>query len=203
MDNELLQSYQDAVWIAKTLFQKGTVTGSAANISFRCGDSVYISQSGSIFGLLSEKSFAQVDLNGQPVNGGRPSKELPMHLTLYREFPSVKAVIHTHSFYSTIWSTLPFVNPADAIPEDTPYLKMQLGAIRLVGYHKPGSEELFEAFRKALGNTTGYLLKNHGPIVGGSSLLDAFAKIEELETSAKVAWHLHRDGNFTAGPDGR
>ena len=70
---------------------------------------------------------------------------------------------------------------------------MKLGKIRLVPYHRPGSEELFAAFRERAGEGNGYLLANHGPVVGGETLMEAFYGLEELEESARIAREF-RDG---------
>lgn len=58
----------------------------------------------------------------------------------------IEAVIHTHSFYSTLWSCLKHENEKDIMPEYTPYLKMKIGTIGLIPYAKPGSTELFTYF---------------------------------------------------------
>ena len=71
---------------------------------------------------------------------------------------------------------------------------MKLGKVRLVPYAKPGSEELFSAFRERMGEGNGYLLAHHGPVTGGVSLLDAFYGLEELEESARIAWELRKEG---------
>lgn len=201
MEKELERKYEDAIWAAKSLFDRKLVSGSAANLSFKHMDKVYITRSGSIFSRLSISDFATIDLEGNTLNCNRPSKEFPIHLLLYHKKREIEAVIHVHSFYATIWSCLQQADEKDAIPAYTPYLGMQLGKIRLVEYHSPGSKELFEAFKNALGETDGYILKNHGPVVGGTTILDAFCKIEELETSAKAAWYLQgKKANLLVSP---
>lgn len=67
---------------------------------------------------------------------------------------------------------------------------MKLGTVGLVPYEKPGSKELFQVFSQHLNNSDGYLLKNHGSIVGGEDLMNAFFNLEELEESAHIAWEL-------------
>ena len=71
---------------------------------------------------------------------------------------------------------------------------MKLGRVGLVPYAKPGSQELFAAFKKCVNNSEGYLLKNHGPVVGGEDLMSAFYNLEELEESAHIAWKLRKEG---------
>lgn len=193
MDTELNKKYTDAVWAAKSLFNRGFVTGSSANMSFLHDDIVYITKSGSIFGRLTADDLCKIDLAGNSLDNNRPSKETPMHISLYKKSEHIKAIIHTHSFYATLWSCLPSIKEQDVIPSYTPYLDMQLGKIQLVPYYKPGTKELFSAFENALSDTNGYILKNHGPIVGGNSIIDALSKIEELEISAKTAWYLRKE----------
>lgn len=187
---ESYEQMEAAIWSAKSLFDRKSVTGSAANLSFREGDKIFITRSGAIFGRLTEQDFAVIDLEGRLMGDVKPSKEAPIHLAMYHKSREIGAVIHTHSFYSVLWSCLLSDGNSDTIPSHTPYLSMILGRVPLVPYHQPGSEELFQAFRVALGEADGYLLKNHGPVVGGKSVIDAFARLEELEVSAKTAWYL-------------
>ena len=181
---------EQAVWIAHSLFERGKTAGSTANMSFRHEDKIYITARETCFGTLKKEDFAVIDLNGEIQGNKKPSKEFPLHLSLYQEKEQTGAVIHTHSFYSTIWSCLTHENEHDCIPSYTPYLKMKLGTVGLIPYAKPGTEELFKAFRERIKDSDGYLLRNHGPVAGGKDLMDAFYILEELEESAKVAWTL-------------
>lgn len=190
MDDILKQKLDDAVWIAQTLFATGKVTGSTANMSFKHEGNIFITGTGTSFARLCAEDFAKINQNGEVIGMVKPSKELPLHAMLYKNDESIQAVIHTHSFYSTLWSCLDHQNPLDVMPEYTPYLKMKLGKISLVPYGKPGSEELFSYFKRALCDNKGYLLQNHGPIIGHTDLLSAYYALEELEESAKIAWHL-------------
>ena len=113
-----------------------------------------------------------------------------MHKLLYQKDSRIKAVLHTHSFYTTLWSCLEHEHPEDVIPPYTPYLKMKVGTIGVVPYARPGSRELFALFSENLNGSDGFILKNHGPLIGGCDLLTAFYGLEELEESAKIAWFL-------------
>ena len=190
----LQQTLEQTVWVAHSLFERGKTAGSSANISIRFANRIYISASGTCFGTLTPSDFAVLDLNGNILTDKKPSKEWPLHLDLYRKSEDIQAVIHTHSIYSILWSMVPGLDPADCIPSHTPYLKMKLGTVGLVPYEKPGSQALFEAFREKLPISDGFLLKQHGPVVPGPSIMDAFYRLEELEESAHVAWELYRAG---------
>ena len=73
---------------------------------------------------------------------------------------------------------------------------MKVGRIGLIPYGRPGSDELFTAFKENLDTGDAYLLKNHGAIVGGKSLMDAFFGIEELEESARIACMIENDAEY-------
>lgn len=194
MDRILQEKLEAAVWTAHSLFDRNKTTGSSANMSFFHNGQVYISASGSCFGTMTEQDFTAVSMDGTPVTGKKPSKEWPLHLALYKKSQDTGAVIHTHSTYSVLWSFVPSLPEHDCIPMHTPYLQMKLGTVGLVPYEKPGSEALFAAFRERVNDSDGYLLKNHGPVVPGKTIMDAFYCLEELEESARIAWELYRAG---------
>lgn len=191
--NSLEQKIREAIWIGKALFDSDKATGSSANLSFLHEGKIYITGSGTCFGNLTKDDFAVTSLEGEHLNGIRPSKELPLHKILYEKSITIQAVIHTHSFYSTLWSCLKHENEKDIIPEYTPYLRMKIGTIGLVPYGKPGSQKLFDYFTERVNDSDGYILQNHGPVVGDKDLMSAFYDIEELEESARIAWELRNE----------
>ena len=175
---------------------------------------IYITASGTCFGFLTPKDFVIVPYQEKSDNDAgktceecasdqhkaspKPSKELPLHLMVYDKLIAAGqmegAVIHTHSTYSVLWSCVPGLDSGDCVPDHTPYLRMKMGSCGLISYYKPGSQELFEAFRKESGDHTGWLLSHHGLVTGGKNLMDAFGKSEELEESCKIAWALRGAG---------
>ncbi|MGJ9460032.1 class II aldolase/adducin family protein [Oceanobacillus sp. CF4.6] len=190
MDKTLENKLDDAMWIAHSLFERGKATGSVANLSFLHKDKVYITASGTCFGRLKRSDFAIVDMEGNRHDKLKPSKELPLHLSVFKNKPEVGAVIHVHSTYSVLWSCVPGLNEVDCIPNHTPYLKMQLGMVGLIPYEQPGSQELFDVFDNRVAYSDGWLLSNHGPVVPGKDLMNAFFALEEMEESAQIAWEL-------------
>lgn len=194
MEKSLEQKLKDAIWAGRSLFERNKTSGSSANMSFLHEGRMYISQSGSCFGTLEPEQFAVMTMDGECISSNKPSKEWPLHLQIYQKKPQVKAVIHTHGTYSVLWSFVPAENEDDCIPDHTPYLKMKLGTVCTVPYEKPGSLALFDAFGKRVLSGDGYLLKQHGAVVPGKDILDAFYCMEELEESARIAWELRRAG---------
>lgn len=195
-----MNNIKKTIWVAKELFERNKVSGSSGNISFKDDQYIYVSNSGSCFGLLDENSFAKFDLNGTLLSG-KPSKEFPMHLKLY-ENKEINCVIHTHSHYSTLVSCIDDIeNNTDKLFAYTPYLKMQTGGkIKVVDYAKPGSEELFNSFYKqADEDTKAYLLKNHGVFVCSDDILKTFYLLEEFEESSRIFIDINNNQYKTIG----
>ena len=192
MEQALKRQIESACWVAHTLFARGKATGSSANLSFRHQDRIYITSSGTCFGRLTAEDFSVMTTGGELLSARKASKEFPLHQALYQNDPKCGAVVHTHSTYCTLWACLPHPNlpAADILPRYTPYLSMKVGRIGLIPYAPPGSEELFSLFRARVMESDGFLLGNHGAIVGGADILQAFYAMEELEESARIAWEL-------------
>ena len=184
---DLKKKMDDALWVALSLFERGKTSGSSANMSFCHEGRIYITRSGACFGRLAASDFVVVEADGACADGPRPSKELPLHLHYYAKSGDIRAVIHTHGPYAALWSCRRVEQWEDVIPRYTPYLEMKVGKIALVPYAAPGSQELFALFAAAVDKGDAFLLKNHGAIVGGKSVMDAFYGIEELEESARIA----------------
>lgn len=188
--SDLKEKFKDAIWIGKSLFNRDKVSGSSANLSFIHNKKIYITGSGTCFGNLKESDFSVNDRNGNHLEGIKPSKELPLHKTLYDKSSSIQAIIHTHSLYSTLWSCIDHEDETDIMPSYTPYLRMRIGTIGLIPYAHPGSKALFNYFSERINDSDGYILQNHGPVVGDKDLISAFYGLEELEESAEIAWEL-------------
>ena len=191
--SEVQKSINDCINVAHSLFNRNKVSGSSANLSFRYQDYVVITSSGSSFGTLDVDDFSVVSLDGILLAGRKASKEAPLHLSFYKKDPNIGAVLHTHSFYSTIWSCLNHSDSKDIIPKYTPYLEMKLGKVGLIPFAPPGSKELFALAEEHINDANGFLLANHGPIVPGKNIYDAFYILEELEESCKIAWYFRQE----------
>lgn len=183
-----MTSMNENIEIAKELYQRQLVNGSTGNISFRKNDIIYISNSGTSFRELDENSFSKIDLVTNQIEG-KPSKEFPLHLALYKSNSKCNCIIHTHSLHTTIISCLKNLeHELEGLYRYTPYLKMKTGGrINIVSYHKPGSEDLFDEFQnKVEEQVNAYILKNHGIVVAAENVSEAFNLIEEFEQSSQI-----------------
>jgi L-ribulose-5-phosphate 4-epimerase len=89
------------------LVRKGLVIytfGNASGVSRELG-LIVIKPSGVPYGRMTPADMVVADLAGNVVEGGlRPSTDLPTHAALYRAFPSIGGVVHTHSRHATAWA---------------------------------------------------------------------------------------------------
>ena len=89
----------------KELILLKLVIGNFGNASAIDGSSVLIKPSGVDLSLISENDISEVEINsGKLLSGKSPSSDTPTHLELYRSFPQLGGITHTHSPYATAWA---------------------------------------------------------------------------------------------------
>jgi L-fuculose-phosphate aldolase len=169
------------VHIAKLAYARGLVFGVGGNISVRAGERILITPKGACLRNVKAEELVTSDLTGKTTGKKEPSIELPMHLAIYRTFPSVNAVIHAHSPFATAWSTLRI-----SLKSRTVEGRFILGKVPVVGYAEPGTTKLAEAVCEKLREGKAVLLHNHGLVAVGSTLDEAFNLAETVEETAKI-----------------
>ncbi|MBK5290212.1 MAG: aldolase [Acidobacteriia bacterium] len=188
------QRIQEIVDTARSLYERGYSFGTAGNISIRTGDRVYITPTNSSFASLSVETMSQLDLNGKLLAGNKPSKETHFHLSAYRARPEACAVVHLHSTYATAIACLRDIDMKDALPIFTPYFAMRIPSLPVVPYYPPGDLMLAQEVERCAAISPAMLLRNHGPITMGKTLLEAAALAEELEEQSRLYFLLYGRG---------
>lgn len=178
---ELQQARAAVVAHAQRMEADGLTVATSGNLSVRVGDRIAITPSGVDYEALRPELVAVTDLDGTPVDGAlHASSELPMHLAAYR-LAGVGAVVHPHSLYATVLSTL-----LDELPPIHYMVALLGGRVRVAAYATYGTEELAGSMRVALEGRTAALLANHGSITVGASLEQAYTRARYLEWAAQV-----------------
>lgn len=158
---------------------------------------VVIKPSGVAYNKLTEESMVVVGLDGSIVEGNlRPSSDTPTHIELYKSFPSIKGVVHTHSRWATSFAQAgvpirPFgTTHADYFHGDVPCTR-SLTEEEIDGeYEKNTGLVIREAFRDLDPEAVpGVLVKNHGPFAWGNSASEAVHNAAVLEEIAFMAYH--------------
>ncbi|MCQ4083399.1 class II aldolase/adducin family protein [Streptomyces sp. RB6PN25] len=178
---DLREAWDDLVATARRTAADGLVVGTSGNVSVRVGDLVLVTPSGVRYDRLGPGDLLAVGLDGRPRIGIlRPTSELPLHLAVYRT-TGARAVVHTHAVHATAVSTL-----VDELPA-VHYMCAALGGpVRVAPYATYGSQELAANMLEALRDRTGCLLRNHGTVVHGASLDQAYDHTAQLEWMCQV-----------------
>ncbi len=161
---------------------KNYTPGISGNLSARCGDMVVITSSGVANGYLTENDFAVVDFDGNAIEGEKPSSERMLHIEFYKKRPEMNYVMHVHSPYLTAFATAGIALDDKISPE----IIYCFEKIPLAEYSIPGSKELVEKTSKYFENYDVVLMANHGVIIAGKDIKDAFYKLDLCENYAKT-----------------
>ncbi len=176
----------------RSLFERGLTPGSSGNITLRLDDGGWLATpTNTSLGSLDPATLSRLAADGRLVDGATPTKELPLHAALYATRAHARAIVHLHSTHAVAVSTLPDLDPADALPPLTAYYVMRVGRTALLPYFRPGDPAVAAAIRDLDGRYGAILLSNHGPVVAGDSLEAAVWASEELEETAKLHLLLH------------
>lgn len=177
---------RELVGYAALLADRGLAHGRTGNLSVRTDDGVLVTPTGAALGALAEDGLSSTDHRGALLSGPPPTKELPLHLAVYRARPEVRAVVHLHSTCAVAVSLLRDTDPDDAIPPLTPYYVMRVGSLPVVPYLRPGDPALAEAAAGPLARSRCLLLAHHGTVAGGATLAEAAEAAEEIEAAARL-----------------
>ena len=161
---------------------KNYTPGISGNLSARCGDMVVITSCGVANGYLTENDFAVVDFDGNAIEGEKPSSERMLHIEFYKKRPEMNYVMHVHSPYLTAFATAGIALDDKISPE----IIYCFEKIPLAEYSIPGSKELVEKTSKYFENYDVVLMANHGVIIAGKDIKDAFYKLDLCENYAKT-----------------
>ncbi len=166
---------------AKELIKLGLNIGSEGNVSYRLGNNIFITPSGITTSALNEHKVAEVNLNGGIINKKKPSSEVKIHLSIYKNRPEVKSIVHCHSEWASILSCQGIKIPAFH------YMVAEFGGvdIKCSKYATFGSKELAKNLLIAIKNRTGCLISNHGQLTVGDSLESALGLAIALEKISK------------------
>jgi L-ribulose-5-phosphate 4-epimerase len=162
------------------------------------GPLVVIKPSGVDYASLSPGDLVVTDLDGKIIDGRlRPSSDLGTHLLLYREFPQIGGIVHTHSEFATSWAQagrpipclgtthadyfhgpVPVTEPLTAKEVEDGYVR-NTGAVIVRRFRSEGLDPVA---------VPGVLVAGHAPFVWGTSASEAVEHADVLEYIARLAY---------------
>ena len=155
-----------------------------------------IKPGGVAYETMKVNDMVVVDLQGNVVEGRyRPSSDTATHLALYRRYPSLGGVVHTHSTHATAWAQAGLAIPALG----TTHADYFFGDIPCTRALSPREvEEAYElntglVIIETLGEidpllTPGIVVYQHGPFTWGKDAHDAVHNAVVMEEVARMAW---------------
>lgn len=171
--------YNDIIKFGKRVVYSGLATSFFGNISFREGSSIYITKTGSMLDELNKDDIVQVDIDNITSNDRIASTELVVHRKIYKK-TGTKAILHTHSMYSTLMGNIDSYYVEIEGGETLPFLKK----IPVVT-GRSGSEVLAENVSNALTNHQIVIVKDHGVFARGNNLRECYIYLSSLEHYSK------------------
>lgn len=170
--------------IISRIYKRGMTTTSGGNISIidSNGD-IWVTPSAIDKGSLKASDIICVRKDGTVVGKHKPSSEFPFHKAIYDIRPDIKSVIHAHPPALVSFSIVRKIPNTNIISQ----AKHVCGPIGYAPYELPGSHKLgdviAEEFKKGF---KAVIMENHGTVLGGSDLNDAFERFEALELCART-----------------
>ncbi|MFN8251229.1 MAG: class II aldolase/adducin family protein [Ferruginibacter sp.] len=184
LDTKLMHPRDQIALVIARVYGMGLTTTSGGNISVIDDDqNIWITPSGIDKGSLKPEDIMCVKPDGSILGKHKPSSEFPFHKSIYKIRPDVKAVIHAHSPALVSFSIVRQIPNTNIIYQ----AKQVCGEIGYAPYELPGSQQLGDTIAKEFEKGfTAVIMENHGTVVGGTDLSDAFERFEALEFCART-----------------
>ena len=206
----MLEELKKLVCEANLLLPKyNLVTFTWGNVSGidRTSGLVVIKPSGVEYDGMTPEDMVVVDLDGKVVEGKwKPSSDTPTHVVLYKAFPSIGGVVHTHSRWATSFAQAGMDIPAmgttqgDYFYGDIPCTRAMTDAEIKGEYEKETGNVIVETFAgKDPDAIPGVVVMSHGPFVWGTDPMNAVHNAVVMEEVAFMDYHaltlnpVHRD----------
>ena len=193
LDTKLMHPTEQIKVIIGRIYSSGMTTTSGGNVSIKDknGD-IWITPSGVDKGSLTVKDIMQVKKDGTILGLHKPSSELPFHKAIYEARPEMTAIIHAHPPALVAFSIAGIVPDTKIVPQ----AHNICGDIGFAPYGTPGSEDLGDKIANEFQDTRykAIIMENHGVVLGGLDMMDAYQRFETLEFCCRTIINAKRLG---------
>jgi methylthioribulose-1-phosphate dehydratase len=199
--NSFLIAAQQLIDAGRFIDQKGWVPATSGNFSVRLPDnSIAITVSGRHKGQLQLDDIMRVDINGDSLDGKKPSAETLLHTSLYQRFPDIHSVLHPHPLNTTLISRL---FNGEVILENYELLKAFAG----ITTHESrisvpifANDQNIQRLARVVDNYLntlsddkscyGYIIESHGLYTWGANIAEALRYLEAFDFLFACQLHL-------------
>ena len=187
--------------MGRRLWQRDYTDGNGGNITIRVGDNLALCTPTLICkGFMKPEDMCLVDLDGNQLAGTRVrTSEAKTHFGIMKRQPNAKSCVHAHPPHATAFAIANVDIPSCLIPE----AEVFLGKIGVAKYQTPGTPANADEVGEVGKTHQAVLMQNHGVIVWGKDVEDAYWKMENIDSYCRTVWiaaglggGLHR---FTGG----
>ena len=200
LDVNLMHPVEQINVIIGRIYRSGMTTTSGGNISIRDdnGD-IWITPSGVDKGSLTIKDIICMKKDGSIIGMHKPSSEYPFHKAIYEARPELNAIIHAHPPALVAFSIARQVPNTNIIPQ----ARFICGEIGYAPYGCPGSEELGKKIAHEFKNNKykAVIMENHGVVLGGTDMMDAYQRFETLEFCCRTIVNAGKLGKVNSLTD--
>ncbi len=192
MYREFMKAKNDFLQAAARTYESGIQTGTGGNLSVRIPgtDLMIVKPSGYSYGQCTEENLTITDFDGNLQEGTyKPTRESTLHGNLYKRYPNIGGIVHTHSPYA-IQISLNFSELELVTMHSKLKLKHPVKVID-VTTQAVTEEELPKVFSvmDEDPSTSAFILKGHGIVAMASSAVKAGQIAELIEETAQIAWN--------------
>ena len=196
----MLEHIKESVYLAnRRLKESGLVVLTWGNVSEidRESGCIIIKPSGVDYSVMTANDMVVVDMEGNVVEGDlKPSSDLPTHIELYKAFPKIGGITHTHSRWATVFSQAGVSIPAlgtthaDVFYGTIPVTRKMTEKEILGQYEKETGKVIVETFAAMDPNEIpAVLVHSHGPFIWGKDAMKSVENAITLEEVSMMAYY--------------
>ena len=189
---------QQTLQINKKIVSLGLQFQSFGNVSLKFKNYCLIKPSGVNLNKINYLDISVVDINSKKlISGKKPSVDLPTHLIIYKNFPQINSIVHTHSIFATSWAQAKKPIPclgtthADYFGDSIPITK-DIKKNELKNYETQTGNLIVNKIKNLKINPLdlpGILVSSHGPFSWGASTDEAIKNAQVIEYIAQLAFN--------------
>ncbi len=179
------EAKESIVEIGRRMYAKNFVASNDGNISCKTAeDTIWTTPTGVSKGYMTPDMLVKLNLEGEVLEGNlRPSSEVKMHLRVYREDPSIQAVVHAHPMHATLFAIAGKNMDSRILAEGV----VQLGIVPCAKTAMPGTQEVPDSIAPFVKDYNAVLLGNHGALTWSTQdVMQAWMRMESLEYYAEM-----------------